>query len=176
MPKAARQDAAKAKPDTAVKIKRPVGRPPTGPGGRRVSDFPTLTVRIPFKTHFDVHNLSLLKNIPIWQLVDAALLQLLRGVPADERTLLAKLAKRTRPIKPRAMSRKAWQAVRDEDRHAVDRQQQLRDRQQLRADEPVEPSPGMWPAEPALPARAWPAAPVADKTWTGQGKKPWPLS
>lgn len=68
------------------------GRPPSGPAGERVSQFPSLTVRIPPATRQQLHGLSVLKRVPVWQLVDQAVTALIATLPAEERKLLTQFA------------------------------------------------------------------------------------
>jgi hypothetical protein len=68
------------------------GRPPSGPAGERVSEFATLTVRLPPATRGQLHGLSVLKRTPVWKLVDAAVNAYLAQLPADERKLVAQFA------------------------------------------------------------------------------------
>lgn len=71
---------------------RQIGRPPSGPGGVKTSEYATLTVRLPATTRGQLHGLSVLRRTPIWQLVDQAVTALLATLPADERRLVTQLA------------------------------------------------------------------------------------
>jgi hypothetical protein len=51
-----------------------------------------LTVRIPRATRQALHGLSLMKRVPVWQLVDTAVGAYLATLPADERRLLTQFA------------------------------------------------------------------------------------
>ena len=73
-------------------MSRPTGRPPSGPAGERVSEYATLTVRLPAATRQQLHGLSVLKRVPVWRLVDQAVSALVATLPADERRLLTQLA------------------------------------------------------------------------------------
>lgn len=68
------------------------GRPPSGPAGERVSEYPSLTVRIPRITHRSLHSLSALKHVPVWRLVDSAVSAYLGELPANERRLVSQFA------------------------------------------------------------------------------------
>jgi hypothetical protein len=71
---------------------RPAHRPPSGPEGQRVSDYPRLTVRLPLATKDKLLALSRLHRRPAWELIDAALGAYIRALPADEQRLLAQFA------------------------------------------------------------------------------------
>lgn len=81
------------RPSQKVKRTTP-GRPPTGPTGERVSDYPRLTVRIPRDTKDQLEQLSVWRRVPVWKLVDMAVLALIDGLPDDERRDLARSGKR----------------------------------------------------------------------------------
>jgi hypothetical protein len=76
----------------ATKRRPGPGRPPSGPTGERVSEYATLTVRLPADTRQQLHGLSVLKRVPVWRLVDQAVTALVATLPADERRLMAQLA------------------------------------------------------------------------------------
>lgn len=76
----------------AKTVERRPGRPPSGPAGERVSEYPSLTVRIPRVTHRQLHSLSALKHVPVWRLVDEAVSAYLAELPADERRLVSQFA------------------------------------------------------------------------------------
>ena len=67
-----------------------MGRPPSGPDGERVSDYPRLTIRIPFTTKRKLEALSARRRVPVWQLVDSAVLEYFARLPDTERRLLTK--------------------------------------------------------------------------------------
>jgi hypothetical protein len=80
---------------TPLKQKRTTpGRPPTGPTGERVSDYPRLTVRIPGTTKDQLEQLSVWRRVPVWKLVDLAVLAFIERLPDDERRDLARSSKR----------------------------------------------------------------------------------
>jgi len=64
------------------------GRPPSGPAGDAVSLYPQLTVRIPRATRDQLHSLSTLRRVPVWKLIDQAVLALIEQLPEPERKLL----------------------------------------------------------------------------------------
>jgi hypothetical protein len=71
-----------------------LGRPPTGTGGELASTYPQLTVRIPVATKDQLHGLSVLRRVPVWRLVDDAVLALVAQLPESERKLLQQFAAR----------------------------------------------------------------------------------
>lgn len=72
------------------------GRPPSGPEGERVSEYPKLTVRIPPDTKRKLLALSAMRGEQAWKLVDEAVRAYIDGLPADERRLLSQIAARVR--------------------------------------------------------------------------------
>jgi hypothetical protein len=68
------------------------GRPPAGPGGLKVSGYPQLTVRIPPDTKHRLEALSALRGVPLWQLIDAAVIAFVDQLPDGERKLLAQFS------------------------------------------------------------------------------------
>jgi hypothetical protein len=68
------------------------GRPPSGPHGERVSEYPSLTVRLPRTTKHALVSLSARRGVPIWKLLDECVLAYLETLPAAERRLLAQFA------------------------------------------------------------------------------------
>lgn len=75
----------------AKRAKRP-GRPPSGPGGQAVSQYPTLTVRIPPATKHRLEALAVLRRQPIWKLIDGAVLAYLDQLPNSERRLVSQFS------------------------------------------------------------------------------------
>jgi hypothetical protein len=71
-----------------------LGRPPTGAGGELASQYPQLTVRIPPATRNALHSLSTLRRVPVWKLVDQAVLALVEQLPESERKLLKQFSAR----------------------------------------------------------------------------------
>lgn len=72
--------------------KRGRGQPPKGAHGELVSKYPPLTVRIPPVTKHKLEALSALRRLPMWQLVDAAVLAYLERLPDAERRLLSQFS------------------------------------------------------------------------------------
>lgn len=77
-----------------AQAKRGAGRPPTGPHGERVSDYPRLTVRMPRDTKNRLELLSTLRGVPVWKLLDTAVLAYIDQLPEDERRDVGRLSKR----------------------------------------------------------------------------------
>jgi hypothetical protein len=78
----------------AKKTTRPAHRPPSGPDGARVSDYPRLTIRLPVVTKRLLETVSTLRKVPVWQLVDQAVLSYVETLPADERRVITQFASR----------------------------------------------------------------------------------
>ncbi len=79
------------------------GRPPSGPDGERVSDYPRLTIRIPHATKDQLESLSILKRCQVWRLVDRAVLDYIKGLSGDDRKALAEFSSRIVPApKPKS--------------------------------------------------------------------------
>jgi hypothetical protein len=70
------------------------GRPPAGPDGERVSQYPQLTVRLPAETKAKLSTLSLLTGTPIWRLIDAAVETYVQHLPEPEKSRLGEIANR----------------------------------------------------------------------------------
>ena len=70
------------------------GQPPKGPGGALVSKYPALTVRIPPAAKHKLEALSVLRRVPMWQLVEAAILAYVDSLPESDRRLLAQFSAR----------------------------------------------------------------------------------
>lgn len=68
------------------------GRPPSGPAGERVSEYPTLTVRLPRVTKDALTSLSALRRVPVWKLLDLAVRAYVDALPTDERKLVSQFA------------------------------------------------------------------------------------
>jgi hypothetical protein len=65
--------------------RRPVGRPPSGTSGERVSEFPRITVRLPRATKDRLNALATFRRAPAWLLIDEALTAFFAGLPDAER-------------------------------------------------------------------------------------------
>jgi len=74
--------------------RRSRGRPPSGPAGEKVSDYPQLTVRLPAATKAKLSTLSLLTSNPIWRIIDRAVDVYVQNLPEPERTRLGDIAER----------------------------------------------------------------------------------
>ena len=70
------------------------GRPPSGPAGERVSQYPQLTIRLPAETKAKLSTLSLLTGTPIWRLIDAAVDTYVQHLPEPEKSRLGEIADR----------------------------------------------------------------------------------
>ena len=70
------------------------GRPPSGPGGQRVSQYPQLTIRLPAETKAKLSTLSLLTGTPIWRLIDSAVDTYVQHLPEPEKSRLGEIADR----------------------------------------------------------------------------------
>lgn len=70
------------------------GRPPAGPHGERVSDYPQLTIRLPVETKAKLNTMSLLTGSPIWRIIDQAVDVYVQHLPEPERTRLGDIAER----------------------------------------------------------------------------------
>lgn len=74
--------------------RRAPGRPPSGPSGERVSDYPQLTIRLPAATKARLSTLSLLTGQPIWRIIDRAVDVYVQHLPDPERTRLGDITER----------------------------------------------------------------------------------
>ncbi len=79
---------------TRTTKRKTAGRPPSGPSGERVSDYPRLTVRLPRATKNQLEALSTLRRVPVWELVDQAVIAFIEELPDDERKPLAQFSRR----------------------------------------------------------------------------------
>ena len=70
------------------------GRPPAGPDGEKVSQYPQLTIRLPAATKAKLNTLSLLTGNPIWKIVDQAVEAYVQNMPEPERSRLGAIAER----------------------------------------------------------------------------------
>src|SRR5712692_8258703 len=70
------------------------GRPPSGPAGERVSEYPQLTIRLPAATKAKLSTLSLLTGTPIWRLIDSAVDTYVQHLPEPEKSRLGEIADR----------------------------------------------------------------------------------
>ena len=70
------------------------GRPPAGPRGEKVSDYPQLTVRLPVETRARLTTLSLLLAQPVWRVIDQAIEAYVRHLPPEDQKILGPLVER----------------------------------------------------------------------------------
>ena len=70
------------------------GRKPAGDGGERVRDYPAVMLRLPVATLAKLKALAAVRGVPIWRLIDAAVLAFVAAVPGDEAEDVRRLAKR----------------------------------------------------------------------------------
>ena len=70
------------------------GRPPAGPHGERVSDYPQTTVRLAAETRARLSTLSLLLAQPISRVIDHAIEVYVQNLPESERKILGPLVER----------------------------------------------------------------------------------
>ena len=74
------------------------GRPATGPGGVRVSDYPQVMIRLPQVTKATLDALSSVTGVPVWKLVDRAVQAYVGALPIKDQKLIG--AVRTAREKP----------------------------------------------------------------------------
>jgi hypothetical protein len=80
---------------TKTRSRRPApGRPPSGPDGEKVSEYPQLTIRLPAGTKAKLNTLSLLTGHPIWRLIEHAVDIYVQNLPEPDRTRLGDIAER----------------------------------------------------------------------------------
>jgi predicted DNA-binding protein len=70
------------------------GRPPAGPRGERVSDYPQTTVRLAAETRARLTTLSLLLAQPISRVIDHAIEVYVHHLPESEQKILGPLVER----------------------------------------------------------------------------------
>ena len=73
--------------------KRP-GRPPSGPGGERISDWKPLTIRLPPLRRAELDAVAFLQEKPVSAVVDDALAAYLKGLPASEKRLVGEIVRK----------------------------------------------------------------------------------
>ena len=71
-----------------------LGRPPIGPRGERVSDYPQVMIRLPQATKDVLEALSGLTGTPVWRLIDQAVDVYVKQLSDSERRLLASVRQR----------------------------------------------------------------------------------
>jgi len=70
------------------------GRPPTGVGGGKVSDYTRTTVWLPVETKTTLGLLSRLLGAPQWRILTDAITALEAGLPRADKQMLARLRQR----------------------------------------------------------------------------------
>jgi predicted DNA-binding protein len=81
----------------AVKIRRPIGRPPAGArAGEKVKDYPQLSIRVPAETKLKVQAMSLVKAQPQWRLISDAIEKYFRQQSPEDQRLVEDLLRRPR--------------------------------------------------------------------------------
>jgi hypothetical protein len=75
---------------------RRVGRPPAGPRGEKVKDYPQLGLRVPAEAKAKLRALSVVRSRPQWRLLSDAIECYLRERPAAERKLVNQLVRKPR--------------------------------------------------------------------------------
>jgi hypothetical protein len=83
------------KPTTAKRVRRE--HSPSGVAGERVSEYPTLTVRIPWATKHALRTLCALRGVPVWKMLDTTIRAYMDALPTDERRILAQFARQLKP-------------------------------------------------------------------------------
>lgn len=83
-------------PRSIITTSRRAGRPPSGPGGAKVSDYPHVMIRLPQATKGTLDALSAITGVPMWQLVDRAVNYYVARLPAGEKKLVADVRLRRR--------------------------------------------------------------------------------
>lgn len=74
--------------------RRGAGRPPAGPHGEKVSQYPQLTIRLPAESKARLNTMSLLLGRPIWRIVDDAIEVYVTHLPEPDRSRLGEIAQR----------------------------------------------------------------------------------
>ena len=77
-----------------AKSGRKRGRPPAGPRGERISDYPQTTVRLAVETRARLTTLSLLLGQPISRVIDHAIEVYVQHLPESEQKILGPLVDR----------------------------------------------------------------------------------
>ena len=70
------------------------GRPPSGPDGEAVSDFPKLTIYIRPEAKARLTALSTMTNRPVWKIIDAAVGEYIKGLPVADQKMVDLLTRR----------------------------------------------------------------------------------
>lgn len=83
---------------------RRIGRPPAGPGGEKVKDYPQLSIRLPVEARAKLQALAMVTTRPQWRLITDAIECYLAERPEHERQMVEELVGRSRP-RPRGNGR-----------------------------------------------------------------------
>lgn len=78
-----------ATPRHAMAKTRKMGRPASGPGGQKVSNYPQVMIRLPQATKATLEALSGATGTPVWQLIDKAVEAYVEQLPPTEQKLVA---------------------------------------------------------------------------------------
>ena len=65
------------------------GRPASGAGGEKVSDYPQVMLRLPQPTKDALDALSGATGVPVWRLIDLAVTSYIRNLPEAQRKLIS---------------------------------------------------------------------------------------
>jgi hypothetical protein len=77
-----------------AKITKKRGRPRTGPEDSRVSDYPRVMLRLSPDVATQLKAWSVVRDRPVWRLIEEAVLQGIKAEPAEIRDLVRKVAQR----------------------------------------------------------------------------------
>jgi hypothetical protein len=79
----------------AIRRRAPgAGRKPSGDGGERVRDYPPVMLRLPVPTLAKLKALAAVRGVPVWRLIDAAVLAYVQGLKKDEAEDVRRLERR----------------------------------------------------------------------------------
>jgi predicted transcriptional regulator len=82
-------------PNAPVRHRAPgAGRKPAGDGGVRVRDYPAVMLRLPVATLASLKALAAVRGVPVWRLIDAAVVAYVATVRGAEAEDVRRLAKR----------------------------------------------------------------------------------
>lgn len=70
------------------------GRKPAGEGGARVADYPALMLRFPVETLAQLRALSAVRKVPLWRLVNQAVVGMLAKISDREADAIRPMARR----------------------------------------------------------------------------------
>ena len=77
-----------------AKSGRKRGRPPAGPRGEKVSEYPQITVRLAVETRARLSTLSLLLGQPMSRIIDRAIAAYIQHLPEEDQKILGPLVDR----------------------------------------------------------------------------------